>query len=220
MHEPSTSQTQAITSETLLALFRRAAHFMARAYHHQGHAQHAQRRVLAILKENGPMNQRVLLDLLGVRSASLSELLSKLERGGLIAREKDEQDKRNYIISISDGGNAAMDGHESEQRDGAEAIFAPLATAERQQLGELLIKVIVALEDNFPAHHGCRGQRACEMRDQCGHEHGHGPRNGHHCREGHGHCHEKHAMAGRNRQGAHGRGPGSKKASFGEEPEE
>ena len=196
MNEPITSQNQAITDETLLALFRRAAHFMARAHHHQGHAHHAQKHVLALLKEKGPLNQRDLLDLLGIRSASLSELLAKLERGGLITREKDEQDRRNYVISISEEGNAAVTDHEAEQRAGAEAIFAPLTGEERQQMGELLIKVIVALEDAFPAHRGCRGHHGHEMHGECrrghGFGHGHSPDRegpGHHGRHGRRHAH-------------------------------
>jgi len=50
--------------------------------------------VLAIVRERGGMSQRELLDLLDVRSASLSEVLAKLERNGLIARRRDDADRR------------------------------------------------------------------------------------------------------------------------------
>ncbi|MCC8194610.1 MAG: MarR family transcriptional regulator [Deltaproteobacteria bacterium] len=156
MNQDETYAVASITDETLIALFRRTAHFMARAYHHQGHAHHAQKHVLSILREKKSMNQRDLMEILGVRSASLSELLGKLEKNGLITREKDERDRRNIVISITDAGIASVKDHVTEQRKSAEAVLGPLTRPERQQLGELLLKILVALEDEFPDQGGGR----------------------------------------------------------------
>ena len=67
--------------------FARASRMMARSFHRRAHAHHAQEHVLSIIREQGPMKQSALLELLDVRSSSLSEVLGKLERNGLIERQ-------------------------------------------------------------------------------------------------------------------------------------
>lgn len=201
MTDPTTTNdtdtTPTMSNETLAALFRHATHFMARVYHMQGHARHAQSNILNILGQRNSMSQRELLEELNVRSASLSELLAKLERGGLITRERDEEDKRSFIITMTEQGKAAAASMDEDRPAGAEALFAPLSAEEKQQLGELLAKLLAALEDQHPEiarspHHG-HGR------------HGHG----HHGREGrgrgcHGHGGHEH---GDHEHGAHEHGP-------------
>jgi DNA-binding MarR family transcriptional regulator len=166
-----------ITNETLLTLFRRVVKFMVRAHHSHGHAQHAQAHVLAVLKENNPMNQHDLMERLDVRSASLSELLAKLERGGFITRDRDEADKRNYVISVTEQGCATVSDHEKEHKKNADAIFASLSETERRQLGGILNKLISTLEKDPSAHEVCHEHHG----QHCGHRHSH---HGHHT---HGH---------------------------------
>ena len=193
-----------ITNETLIELFRRASHFMARAYHRQGHAQHAQRHILAILDEREFMNQRDLMERLGVRSASLSELLGKLERSGHIVRERDEADRRNFVITPTEQGKAAAAGQDEEQRESAGALFEALSGEERQRLGELLIKIIVDMEEKFPDLKSCRRPDHDGHQD-CPHGRGRHGRGRHpHHGPGEGHRHEGMECLGHGRPG-HGR---------------
>jgi DNA-binding MarR family transcriptional regulator len=160
-----------ITHGLLASLFHRAARFMMRAHHHQGHAEHAQRHVLAILKRSEPMSQRELLEMLNVRSSSLSELLGKLEQRSFIRRERDEEDKRNVIITLTAEGAAAS--AESAGQQSTDALFAALSEDEREQLAGLLRKVIASLEQyaaDQPQRHAHGGE---EERLNC-HTHGHG----------------------------------------------
>ena len=172
------------SSEVLLSLFRRTVKIMVRAAHSKGHAHHAQGHVMTVLKERGQMNQRELMELLNVRSASLSELLAKLERQGLIFRERDDQDRRNFLIALSEEGRTLAEGHEQEMRETAETVFAPLSVEERRQLGGILTKIYRALEETMKPD-----------------GHGHGP-------HGHGRCRHDHHPGwpdGHGRHGARGR---------------
>ena len=193
--------TTASSSEKLAALFYRAFTFMARAHHHQGHAEHAQMRLLALFSNRNSISQRELLETLQVRSASLSEILDKLEHRGLIRRERDEQDKRAVVVTVTGQGSAVAATGEGVRRKSADALFASLSGEERRRLAELLDKVVRAWEKDTSGYaqhpdpgtgrprgrHGYgdpgRGCRASGNGAVCGHGHpvpgkGDGPHGG------------------------------------------
>ncbi|MDR2075924.1 MAG: MarR family transcriptional regulator [Desulfovibrio sp.] len=187
------SEDTAASAEKLAALFYRAFKFMARAHHHYGHAEHAQMHVLALLRDRTSLNQRDLMEMLNVRSASLSEILGKLEHRGFIERARDEQDKRNFVITVTRQGAAAVAANEDVRRKSAEAFFASLSENERQRLAELLEKVIHALEKDMPGH-ACRPDHGVGHPRGQQHDHeGHGGRHGHHARGGEGSGHGRRA---------------------------
>jgi len=131
-----------VGNEELARLFHRASKMMARSYHRHSHAQHAQARVYDIIRQNGAMSQAELLQMLDVRSSSLSEILGKLEQGGLISREKNENDKRSYILSVKEGVIPPFGDHDQYSAKGADALFSCLEEQERNLLGSLLRKII------------------------------------------------------------------------------
>jgi DNA-binding MarR family transcriptional regulator len=165
-----------ISSEVLAGLFRRASRLMARAAHRldhggPGHAGHAQERVLAIVRQRGGMSQRELLELLDVRSASLSEVLAKLERNGLIARRRDDADRRGFTVAVTDKGEAACSGQADLRRESAAALFAGLDPAERETLGRLLAKLVASLEEDQRLRGDCAEPAegfGPEGRERCG----------------------------------------------------
>lgn len=184
-------------------LFRRAARLMLRGHHHHhGPVHPAQSRVLALLRERSPVSQRLLMEELGVRSGSLSELLAKLERHGLIERTRDEEDKRGFVISLTAHGDALVAEHALRERELSAALFAPLDEEERSQLRALLQKLTDAWERerggedcDHPRHGGRHG--CCRH----GRDHGH---HGHGCPDGgHGH-HGMRRGEGRGSENGHG----------------
>ncbi len=148
--------------DELGALFRRASRMMARSHHRCFQAPQAQRHVFSMIQEHGPIAQSELLEMLDVRSSSLSEILRKLEKNGLIVRMRNEADKRGFILSVNEGGGlASVDAQEAPQ-ESAYAFFSCLEEGERQQLAALLSKIIVHLDQdeqggrgrgNGPRHH-------------------------------------------------------------------
>ena len=90
--------------ERIIKNLRYCAHFLR----HHTEARGSQRRVLHLLSRHGSMTQRDLLEQLGVRASSLSELLSKLEAKGFITKEKSEADKRNFDVALTESGKQAL----------------------------------------------------------------------------------------------------------------
>lgn len=88
------------------------------------------------------MTQRDLMVISDVRSSSISELLGKMEADGLIIREKDEQDKRNLRIILTEQGMAEAQAQLESRRQSSRDLFSALDEEEKQQLEKILGKVM------------------------------------------------------------------------------
>ncbi|MDR2604283.1 MAG: MarR family transcriptional regulator [Desulfovibrio sp.] len=205
--EPAHTTESAVTSETLVMLFRRAAHSMTRSYHRHGHSHHAQAHVLSILRERSPINQYALMEMLNVRSASLSEILAKLERNGFIHRRRDEQDKRSVIVTVTEQGDAAMAEYQKGLSKSADALFASLSADERRQLADILNKIINSLGQDLSGSEMYHDHYGHERRYAHGHGHHHEHSHGH--EHGHNHEHEHEHEHGHGRSHGCGRREGS-----------
>lgn len=73
------------------------------------HARKGQSHCLYMIERAGKINQRRLADILNIRPTSLSETIKRLEEKGMINRIPDENDKRTYIVSLTEKGNAEME---------------------------------------------------------------------------------------------------------------
>lgn len=79
---------------------------------------------------------------MGYSSAGLTKLTARLEARGLISRERDPQDGRAFLVSLTDAGQAAV-------RAGLEAhiprlnaeLISRLTAAQRRQLQDLLSRI-------------------------------------------------------------------------------
>ena len=152
--------------EDLADLFRRASRLMVRYGHKSCKAPHAQYHVLALIRERGPLTQGELLELLDVRSSSLSEILQKLEATGYIRRRRNEADRRGFILSINEDGPediqaVLLDGEKSPL-----TIFDCLDAEEQQQLRALLGKIINHLGQEPMTGRGAR--KGVRSKEDCG----------------------------------------------------
>ncbi len=101
-----------------------------------------QQRILSLLSERGGLTQRELQDMLGVQPGSLSEILSKVEAGGYIRRRQNERDRRQINLELTeDGENAAQSFREGHSQMMVE-MFSALSEEEKQQLSQLLGKMM------------------------------------------------------------------------------
>lgn len=168
------------TEEKLLELFHRATHLFPRGHHHSVGMHPGQSRILALLAEKGPISQRELLDLVQVRSASLSELLHKLERGGFIERERDGEDRRNVNLSLTTHGKKAAREDAQVRGERAKTTFAALSDEEKSLLVDIMEKLIPTWADSEISNRPSSGPAI-------GHRHGHGRHHGpHHKHRGRG----------------------------------
>lgn len=67
-------------------------------------ARQGQGRALALLKMKPEMTQRDLTHLLGMSRSAVAQLLTKLEKQGLITREASEVDKRVVVVRLTEAG--------------------------------------------------------------------------------------------------------------------
>ncbi len=140
------------THESLEAIFHAASRLLVRRemtlrresgyYGRHFSESPGQRRILALLRLKSPVSQKELLDVCGIRPASLSELLNKMENAGYISREKDETDKRSVLVSLTDAGRKAADEWEADSSGDGSGIFDCLTGEEKNQLSAILHKLI------------------------------------------------------------------------------
>ncbi len=105
-----------------------------------------QGRVLKILYLQGSMPQKVIQDKLNIQPGSMSEITAKLERRGLIRREKDEEDKRKMFLSLTDAGRIDVENFLSQDNPPDGRRFAALTENEKQTLCTLLEKLMISWE--------------------------------------------------------------------------
>ncbi len=98
----------------------------------------SRRRIIALLDERGELTQRQLRELLGIQAGSLSELVARMEKFGVIARHPDEKDRRRIVISLTELGRQRA----REPREiGDERLFAALTPEEQAGLRAMLQKI-------------------------------------------------------------------------------
>lgn len=101
-------------------------------------------RLLICLEREDGIPQKQLAERVNIRPQSLSELLQKLEQDGMIERHPHELDKRTMLVYLSDLGRARLDDIKAERKRFADEFFAPLTEEEKQQLADILDKLIRA----------------------------------------------------------------------------
>lgn len=65
-------------------------------------------RVLRVLDEEGPLDPTTIAELAVLLLPSLTRILQKLEEKKLVTRERDKNDRRRQIISVSPSGSALI----------------------------------------------------------------------------------------------------------------
>ena len=136
-HEPTS------IDEKLVFNLRKCGHYLR--HHTEGKG--SQRWVLNLLYYKGPMTQKDLLDIMGVRAGSLSELLSKLEAKGCIVKEKSETDKRNFNVSITETGLRTREELQQQYTQAMAALLVDFPEEDKVELNRLLDKLRTVWHD-------------------------------------------------------------------------
>jgi DNA-binding MarR family transcriptional regulator len=93
---------------------------------------------MGLLDREGDASTASLAQRRGVRHQSQSRTVKDLETLGYIARREDPQDRRGFLVTLTEQGRAALDGDRRSRRDWvAQAIAALLSPDEQAQLGAL-----------------------------------------------------------------------------------
>lgn len=119
---------------TLHGLFLKCSNIISRRM--GGNA--SRRRIIALLDEHGALTQRQLQELLGIQAGSLSELVVRMERFGVITRRTDEADRRRIVLELTPLGKArALEPRVMDD----DRLFAALTAEEREELRRILQKI-------------------------------------------------------------------------------
>lgn len=135
MAQASSSMTD--ENKGLILALRDACHTLHQLYEGKG----SQTGVLIALGETGPITQRKLTELLGIRPGSASEVLTKLEHNGLIRRSPNSADGRTMDISLTEEGQQQSLLARQQRIRRHDEMFACLSEEEKQELLALLGKL-------------------------------------------------------------------------------
>ncbi len=105
--------------------------------------------VLAAIDELEAPTQAALVRGLAIDGSDMVAVLSDLESRGYVERWRDDADRRRNVIRLTPDGEAALARLDAQVEAAQDVIFAPLDAAEREQLRDLLARV---LEHHRPRH--------------------------------------------------------------------
>jgi DNA-binding MarR family transcriptional regulator len=90
--------------------------------------------ILAVLGTDTPRSQLDLAGLCGLLPAQVVPVLDELERRGLVARQRSEEDRRRSVVRLTPAGEEALAKGDELARSIEDALFGALDPAAREQL--------------------------------------------------------------------------------------
>ena len=102
--------------------------------------------VLTALEEDGPASQAALGRRLSIDRSDMVAVINDLERDGLVARVRDEQDRRRNLVRLTPAGGRALKRLDARVEEAQAALLSPLSAAERRELLAMLTRIV--------EHHG------------------------------------------------------------------
>jgi DNA-binding MarR family transcriptional regulator len=94
--------------------------------------------VLAILAESAQETQATIANVLTLDPSRLVALLDSLEERALIVRERDPQDRRRHVVSITAAGKRQLSRLREMVKEIEDAFFSPLDPESRKTFHDLL----------------------------------------------------------------------------------
>lgn len=95
-------------------------------------------RVIRILRQQGELESHQLAELACILKPSMSGVLKRLERDGLVARRKSPEDQRRVFITLTDKGQQAFLAMSEEMARNYDRILSQFGEAKLEQLMQLL----------------------------------------------------------------------------------
>ena len=101
--------------------------------------------VLKQLEALGPCSQGALADALGIDYSNLASVTGELYRRELIERNRDQADRRRYVVELTADGRQLLADADNAVGAGEEDMLSVLGEAERDQLWDLLRRIADSL---------------------------------------------------------------------------
>jgi DNA-binding MarR family transcriptional regulator len=97
---------------------------------------------LSLLADEGPLSQQRLGELMGVDRTTMVALVDGLERGGLVERERNPDDRRAYALRATARGRSVLGRAAAAVERAEEEFLATIPAREARQLKQILRKLI------------------------------------------------------------------------------
>ncbi len=98
--------------------------------------------VLEVLAEHGVLSQSAIAEILGLDRTTILKLGAALEHKGLVARERDELDRRAYAVALTAEGEQLRRRALTQLLDCEERFLLPLAGDERVRFNDMLGRIV------------------------------------------------------------------------------
>lgn len=105
--------------------------------------------VLATLRRAGrpyALSPSDLVDWTMVTSGTMTNRIDRLEKAGLVRRDRNPEDGRGFVVALTEAGFALIDAAVSAHVANQHRMMAPLTPEERQALDRLLAKWLTGFE--------------------------------------------------------------------------
>lgn len=100
-----------------------------------------QYRCLQLLFIKDGRTQKELAEILNIRATSLSETIARLESQEMIRRERSKDDKRTFLVYLTDKGRECAKQNLKDREELYSYILHPLSEEEKEQFGSILNKI-------------------------------------------------------------------------------
>lgn len=121
-----------------LRILRKLGYFGYYLHQHWGGRNGKQHILIELLAHEGHMTQRDLQEESCITSASLSEVVAKLEAEGLLSRERSETDRRQLTLTLTEEGTRRARAFVESRRAFERNAFDCLTPGETEHLLDLL----------------------------------------------------------------------------------
>ena len=98
--------------------------------------------VLRLLADEGPRSQQALAEALRIDRSTMVGLVDDLERTGRVRRGRHPEDRRAYLVELTDEGRKLLRKAERRTRAAQDDIFAPLDAETRAEFARLMALLV------------------------------------------------------------------------------
>ena len=110
--------------------------------------------VLMALEDGVARSQKELAERARIEQPSMTEMLTRMERDGVIEREPNPEDKRGSLVTLTRRSRARLPKAKAALLQGEDEAMASFTSDERALLLRLLQRVVTNIEVNPPTRNG------------------------------------------------------------------